>query len=509
MKIFFVIIFLSLNAFSFEIEKYSFNRNGKILELEAVKGEAIFKIEKNKDEAIKKIKEAGYEDLVEIYKNIYLGKSKNNFSLSSFTAFEQIGIKAYPNRVFKTFYFPNDPYVSKQWHLSKINAFPAWDFEEYKSTVTVFVLDTGVDDSHEDLAGVLYSTQTNVDINNQSVTADLPPFALSGSHGTMVSGTIAALRDNLKGISGVAGSGNSKIKIYSMNVFYGGSGNETNEATIIKALSYIKTNLSSNIPGKKIVNMSLGGPGNCSDSIQVVIDDLYNDNFIIVAAAGNDAMDVAVPANCANVVPVSATDQFDKLTYFSNFGDKMLNGLSAPGASIYTTIPNDGYESVDGTSFSAPIVSAVMGMVWGKKPDFKNSDVISIVKRTAYDIGGDGPDKKYGWGRVDVFKALSYIESNLNYKGVDKSFVAWPNPFSVSKDGFIKFSVKDSAVYPDDKLMIFDFSGNFIANAKKDGVGGFMWDGKNDSGVLVAPGPYVAYYKSEKGRYKTKFLLMR
>lgn len=503
MKIIFVIIFLYINAFSFEIEKYSFNRNGKVFEVEAVKGEVIFKIEKNKEEAIKKIKDAGYEEPVEIAKNIYLGKTKNNFS-SSFFVFEQIGIKAYPNRVFKTFYISNDPNVSKQWHLNKINAFPSWDFEEYKSTVTVFVLDTGVEDLHEDLSGVLYSTQTNVDINNQSVTADLPPFALSGSHGTMVSGTIAAVRDNLKGISGVAKS----VKIYSVNVFFGGAG-LTNEATIIKALSYIKTNLSANIPGKKIVNMSLGGPGDCSPSLQVVIDDLYNDNFIIVAAAGNDAMDVAVPANCANVVPVSATDQLDKLTYFSNFGDKMLNGLSAPGVSIYTTIPNDGYESVDGTSFSAPIVSAVMGMVWAKKPDFKNSDVISIVKRTAYDIGGDGPDKKYGWGRVDVFKALSYIESNLNYKGVDKNFMAWPNPFSVSKDGFIKFSVRDLAIYPDDKLMIFDFSGNFIANAKKDGVGGFMWDGKNDFGVLVAPGPYVAYYKSEKGRYKTKFLLIR
>jgi len=506
MKIFnFLIIFLFNFAYGIETEKYSVFSNGNKIEIEAVKGEVIVEIDENKkDVTIEKMNSYGYKDIKKIYKNFYLAKTKSDLN-TVINSLSLNNIKGYPNRILKPLYsFPSDPYVSKQWYLNKINAFQSWDFEEYKTTVTVFVVDTGVDNQHEDLSTVLYSTQVLVDVDTGGVSTELPPFTLSDSHGTMVSGTISAIRNNSKGIAGVSNG----IKIYSVNVFYKSGNDTTNDTAVGNGLSYIKNNLSS-LPGKKIINMSLGGSGDCSPYFQSIIDDLYLSNFIIVAAAGNDGGSVSTPANCRNVVPVSATDELDKLTYFSNYGDAMINGVSAPGANIYTTIPDNSYESVNGTSFSSPITAAVMGLVWAKRPEFKNSEVIDIVKKTAIDIGGDGPDKKYGWGRVDAFRALSYIESNLEYKGVSSKFIAWPNPFSISRDIFVKFSVKDSVIYPDDKLMIFDFSGSFVSNAKKDGVNGFMWDGKNDSGVYVAPGAYVAYYKSEKGSLKTKFLVLR
>jgi hypothetical protein len=192
----------------------------------------------------------------------------------------------------------------------------------------------------------------------------------------------------------------------------------------------------------------------------------------------------------------------------------MLNGLTAPGVDIFTTVPNGYSDIIDknvisGTSFSAPVVSGVMAEIWARKPDYKNYEVIDLVKKTAKDLGDSGADKKYGWGRVDMYKAFSYIESDLSSNGISKEFLAWPDPFYVSKDSYIKFSVKRSVIYSGDKLMIYDFNGKFVSYAKNDGESGFMWDGKNQDGLVVAPGPYVAYYKSEKGHMKTKFMLFK
>ncbi len=250
----------------------------------------------------------------------------------------------------------------------------------------------------------------------------------------------------------------------------------------------------------------------CSGLLQSIIDELYNADFIVVAAAGNESTQVGTPANCRNVFPVSATDENDGLALFSNYGSAMKNGVSAPGTNIYTTLlmaddPPYGY--VDGTSFSAPIVSAVIGMVWGKKPELKNYDVINILKKTAKDLGDDGVDEKFGWGRVDAYKAISYIEANLSDKNLTHNILVYPNPFSISKDGVVKFHIKNSILYPDDKLLIFDGGGSFVSYVRYDGEKGFIWDGKNDRGEVVAPGIYVVFYKSENGKAKSKFLLMR
>ncbi|MCX7641566.1 MAG: S8 family serine peptidase, partial [Elusimicrobiales bacterium] len=248
---------------------------------------------------------------------------------------------------------------------------------------------------------------------------------------------------------------------------------------------------------------------------------LYNydsgKKFILVAATGNDGIEnIAMPANCSGVVAVGASDESDNITSFSNYGSIMkINGLSAPGTNIFTTLPGIAWGSIygsnliSGTSFSAPMVSAVMGAVWGRRPTYNNSQVINIVKKTARDVNEDGPDKKYGWGIVDMYKALSYLEADLTEKGINYDLVAWPNPFYISKHGYIKFFVKSDMIYPDDKLMIFDFSGAFVAWVEKDSTKGFLWDGKNSAGHYVAPGAYIAYYKSEKGSAKTKFVVLR
>ena len=510
MSFLFSIIF-SLNIFSFETERVRIFSNGNYHEVETVKGEVIVRIPDNKkNEIIEKLKTLGYKEIKQLYKDFYLAKNKNNVSLNYYiSSFSNDNIEFYPNTIYRPLFTSfNDPNLSNQWYLNKINLFYASDFEETKTTVTVAVVDTGVEYLHDDLKNVVMDTNTWTCFDYENGSLTKPCVATSHWHGTAVSGVISAERNNLKGIAGI-----SKARIYSANVFYNSPPEDLSStvSTLISALSYISSNtFISQISGKLVINISLGSDTDCEAPLQSVIDELYNKNVIIVAAAGNSSLSqVSSPANCRNVVPVSATDEIDKLAYFSNYGSAMLNGLSAPGVNIFTTTKDNGYAEYNGTSFSAPIVSGVIALVWAKRPELKNYEVIDIVKKTARDVGDDGPDTKFGWGIVDAYKAVSFLEANLQTKGVNREILVYPNPFYPSKHRYVKFHIKNTEIYPGDHLMIYDFSGNFIAYVRYDGKDGFIWDGKNSSGADVDTGLYVVYYKNDKNTAKSKFLLVR
>ena len=503
-------IFLSFNIFSIETEKIRFFSSGNSYEVEAVKEEVIVKIsEDRKYEVINKLKNLGYNEIRHLYKNFYLAKSKIGLSLNyQILSLSQNNITFYPNKIYRPLsIFFNDPDVSKQWYLKSINMFSASEFEEYKTTVTIAVIDTGVMYNHEDLRDVVFDTNTWTCFHWESGSRVDSCVSITHWHGTAVSGIISAMRNGV-GISGI-----SMAKIYSENVFYGSNPNNptTSESTLIKSLSYISSTTLSFVNGKLIINMSLGSDDPyCSEPLQEIINELYNKNIIIIAAAGNSSLDyVGSPANCINVVSVSATDENDNLAYFSNYGSAMLRGLSAPGVDIYTTTTDNGYKSSSGTSFSAPIVAGVMALVWAKRPDLRNYEVIDIVRKTARDVGSDGPDKKFGWGIVDAYKAISFLEANLKAKGIEKEILIYPNPFYPKKHRYLKFHIKDTEIYLGDKLMIYDFAGNFVAYVRYEGKDGFIWDGKNQAGVDVDSGVYIVYYKNEKHNAKSKFLLVR
>ncbi len=517
-------LFLFCSQVFTQTQKIKLSHQDESFYLEIVKDSYILEIdESRKDEIIKKLENAGYTKIKKLYKNFYSAVNKKDLSFYELSLTADNDFKIYPNRIFRPFLTPSDQYFSNQYYLFKINAPLAWDFEEHLTTITLALVDSGITPPlNPDFDGIVLSTQVvfkevSGSIINREEYLDKQPYFNSTDpggfpHGTMVAGVAAAIRGNqTRGIAGVYGN----FKIYSFDVF--DDLNDTTEATLIAALNEIKERLLY-MPGKVIINMSLGSSGECSAPLQSIISDLYSysDKFILVAAAGNDGIGyVSTPANCSGVVAVSATDEADKFASFSNYGSHMKsNGVSAPGTNIFTTFPGSAwgyiynYQPIRGTSFSAPIVSGVMAGVWAKKPRLKNYEVIDIVKKTARDVDDDGPDKKYGWGIVDMFKALSYVESDITDKN-NRRITAWPNPFYISRHGYIRFSINDDLIYPGDKLMIYDFSGAFVAWATKDGTKGFVWDGKNSGGWYVAPGLYIAYYKSQKGSAKTKFLLLR
>ncbi len=141
-----------------------------------------------------------------------------------------------------------------------------------------------------------------------------------------------------------------------------------------------------------------------------------------MAAAGNEFTQgnpLEFPASMPHVVTVAATTQDDKSALFSNANDAV--DLSAPGVGILAAVPvaldgdrvKDGWQPMDGTSFSAPMVSAAMAWVRAARPELSVDRVIQAVRLSARDIGRPGWDPVTGFGVLDVGAALAVPADKL------------------------------------------------------------------------------------------------
>ena len=252
-----------------------------------------------------------------------------------------------------------------------IQGSPAIGLTPGDPSITVAVIDDGVDFSHPDLAG--HQAAGGKDFCHND--ADPSPVG-TDFHGTHVAGTIAASLDG-HGVVGVAPA----VKILALKALeHGVSCN--GEMAIIDALDYVGTlNMPTTVV--PIINASWGGPG-----FSQPLDDAIRDSgALLVAAAGNDGVDMdADPANRfypaasaqPNVLSVAAIDQNGQLADFSNFGRTLVD-IAAPGVNILSTIPpqpaqggqpacpSPCYAYLDGTSMAAPHVSGIAALALSRK----------------------------------------------------------------------------------------------------------------------------------------------
>jgi hypothetical protein len=133
---------------------------------------------------------------------------------------------------------------------------------------------------------------------------------------------------------------------------------------------------------------------------------------LVVASAGNDregGSSLSFPANFPHVLTVGATDESDRVTVFSSASPAL--DLAAPGQDIPAAIPTffnpSGYSSMDGTSFSAPLVSGAAAAVWTYRPTLTNTQLFQIMRRSARDVGKRGWDANTGYGILDLPAALN------------------------------------------------------------------------------------------------------
>lgn len=301
-------------------------------------------------------------------------------------------------------YTPNDPYWSKQWGTKKIDAIKAWDYGRGSTTITVAILDTGIDYNHADLTGRVIKGWNFY--NNSNVVMD----DYSKSHGTRVAGITGASINNSKGIAGIAQTKLLAVKVcdFMQNCPW----------TAIRDGIYYAANNNS-----KIIIMSIGKDAYDLDAERAVEYAYRNKRSLLISVSGNGRYGIGdnviqYPGNFGQVIAVGATDRDDSRAVFSNYGSKLE--LVAPGNDTFSTIRNNGYEGGavygSGTSFAAPHVAGVAALVMSRYPTFSNDEVRSILTGTAVDLGDPGRDIYYGYGRVNASAAVrSNFLSNWRY----------------------------------------------------------------------------------------------
>ena len=280
---------------------------------------------------------------------------------------------------------PNDPAFDQQWYLPNINAPEAWD-KSLGTGVVIGLVDSGVDLDHEDLAENILPDGWDFGDDDNDPTDEL-------GHGTQVCGVIAAIQNNDLGISGIA----PECKILPLKVNAGGL-NEIEDANAAEAIIYAADH------GANIINLSLGWPDGEPPVITEAITYAAGEGVLLVAAAGNADGPIWFPANQNEVISVSATKEDNTKKTLSASGSEL--DLVAPGVNIRTTYPGDAYTIGSGTSFSAPMVSAVAALLLSQHPHLTRNQVREYLIMRADDLGNEGKDYVYGYGKVNALMTL-------------------------------------------------------------------------------------------------------
>jgi hypothetical protein len=253
------------------------------------------------------------------------------------------------------------------------------------ANVTVAVIDSGIDVRHPEFAG---TTVTSFDALGSKEGAHV--------HGTGVAGAIVS-HARLMGSAPAA-------RILAIRAFGASAkGAESTSYVILKGMDYAAAH------GAQIINMSFAGSKDAL--IERGLAALAGKGIVMVAAAGNAGpkSPPLYPAANANVIAVSATDAGDRLFAASNRGGHIA--LSAPGVEIFLPAPDEKYQMISGTSFSAAYISGLAALMLERNPALKPDEVRAILMKTARDLGPPGRDDQFGAGEADAFAAVSAAAS--------------------------------------------------------------------------------------------------
>jgi len=305
---------------------------------------------------------------------------------------------AEPNSRVRAMYTPDDPQYDQQWALPDIKADLAWDVTMGSKEITIAIVDSGIDYDHPDLAGNYVSG------GYDWVNDDNDPWDDEG-HGTMCAGVAAAVTGNGVGVAGIA-----QVNVMAEKVLdHTGIGDA---ADVAEGIQHAVDQ------GANIISLSLG-QDSPSSAVGQACQYAWDHGCLVVAAAGNDGEDsVLYPAARETVVCVGATDKSDQHCSFSHTGPEME--LSAPGVSILSTDLDDGYATAQGTSMAAPHVAGVAALVWSAGPALTNQEVRDILTQTADDLGPEGWDEQFGYGKVDAQAALSAVPPSVDLVDPDQ-----------------------------------------------------------------------------------------
>lgn len=333
---------------------------------------------------------------------------------------------------------PNDPNIGSQWFINNIELPKAWEITKGDKSIVIAIIDSGVDWQHVDLNANIWvnpreipgngldddgngkiddvrgwdfvGNVTTQDLMNGIYREDNDPSNIQGFHGTHVAGLASAVTNNGVGIASAGFS--CSILPVKCSPDQGGMGIFRGYEAIVYAANL----------GAKIINCSWGGPG-FSPAEQDIINYATTKGSLVVVAAGNDGAYIdyggQFPAGYENVLCVGATNSGNRVASFSNWGIKV--SVFAPGQGIYSTMPNNRYQSQDGTSMACPIVSGVAGLVASVHKEWSPRQILHQIRSTSDNVLASNQNQRpYYYGKINAYKAVYFNSpSRPNIPGIE------------------------------------------------------------------------------------------
>ncbi|HUX98258.1 MAG TPA: S8 family serine peptidase [Candidatus Deferrimicrobium sp.] len=310
---------------------------------------------------------------------------------------------------------PTDPKLMDQWGWLNIYADVCYS-NGYRgdSSILVAVIDTGIDLTHPDLQGNIYTNPGEIcngiddgdpnlmidDIHGWNFVDNNNDTSDHDGHGSHCAGIIAAISNDI-GVCGVA----PEVQILPIKVIETRTGNLD---VLDNAIAYAI------LMGADIISMSIGAdPDGIAPVLKAQINAqiaiAYALGIILVAAAGNDeANKVSYPASNPNVIAVAATTKSNGHAYYSNWGPEIE--IAAPGGdqngAITSTYNESNYAILGGTSMACPHVSGVVALMMQWNSSFTPDDIRAKIADTAIDLGTLGTDQYFGAGLINAAGCL-------------------------------------------------------------------------------------------------------
>ncbi len=317
--------------------------------------------------------------------------------------------------------FTYDPHVNLQWGLYNRNNLPvpakkkytdldisrAWNYATGRN-INICVIDFGLDVDNEDLKDNIvkcYDASTGENIITN------PQF-----HGTACAGVACAVRNNNKGLSGVAPDA---------NLMFARVGNPDEEPNVNFLGQFTKAINWAVASGADIISCSIGCYF-CDELGKVVSNAIQTGRngkgCVFVAASGNNGINrITTPGNVDGVMSIGAIDSLTNVSDFSNYGDALF--AVAPGDHIFLLAPGNNYSFGNGTSFACPAVAGVAALVLQAFPGATVEQVRSIIAQSA-SIPTSVTDtltkeygtwnQKYGYGLVNAYEAVKLAVKSAN-----------------------------------------------------------------------------------------------
>jgi thermitase len=328
----------------------------------------------------------------------------------------------------------NDPALSQAWGLQKTEAMKAWEITQGSKDIVVAIIDTGADINHEDLAQNIWTNPgesgldkegrnkaTNgIDDDGNGYTDDIHGWNFVSNnnslndnhgHGTHIAGIVGAEGGNGKGIRGIAPNVSMMIlKYYDPKVAV-----SDNLKNTILAINYaVKMNAN-------IINYS-GGGTEYSQPEKNAIEGALRKGILFIAAAGNEKNNSDkyhyYPADygLSNIVSVTAVDPGTEVLASSNYGTETVD-IAAPGQAILSTLPENKYGPMTGTSQATAFVTGAAALIMSQKKSNQFTDIKKYILSTG-DQNLSLIQKTRTSRQLNLFKALAMLDGGISITGI-------------------------------------------------------------------------------------------